>query len=101
MMEQSIQPGYLSLKAASLWASVSLKTLKRWIASGLPVYQGSTGGKVLVKPQDIDQFLQRRQVPQVDVNALVDETLREMGLGERPQLRNNLAREHPVQLSAA
>ena len=100
-MNPALQPGYLSLKAASQWASVSPKTLKRWIASGLPVYQGSAGGKVLLRPQDIDQFLQRRLVPQVDVNALVDETLREMGLGERSQLRNNLAREHPVQLSAA
>lgn len=100
-MNPAAQPGYLSLKGATQWASVSLKTLKRWIAAGLPVYQGSAGGKVLVKPQDIDQFLQRRQVSQVDVNALVDETLREMGLGERSQRRNNVAREHPLQLSAA
>lgn len=100
-MSQIFTPGYLSLKAASQWASVSLKTLKRWIAAGLPVYQGSAGGKVLIRPQDIDQFLQRRQVPQVDVNALVDETLREMGLGQRSHRRNNVAGEHPLQLSAA
>lgn len=101
MMGQTLQPGYLDLKTAAQWASVSTKTIKRWIASGLPVYQGSAGGKVLVKPQDIDQFLQRRQVPQVDVNALVDETLREMGLGERSRRRKNLAGEHSLQRSAA
>jgi predicted site-specific integrase-resolvase len=58
---------------------VSVKTIKRWTQAGLPVYQGVAGGKVLVKPQDIDQFLQKRQVPQVDVEALVNQTLKEMG----------------------
>ena len=74
-------PGYLSLKLTSQWASVSLKTIKRWIAAGLPVYQGTPGGKVLIRPQDIDVFLQKRQVPQVDLNRLVNETLKEMGRG--------------------
>lgn len=80
-MESFVQPGYLSLKKAAIWSDVSLKTIKRWIASGLPVYQGTEGGKVLVKPQDIDQFLRRRQLPQVDLDALVNETLREFGVG--------------------
>jgi predicted site-specific integrase-resolvase len=78
-MEHALQPGYLSLKKAAAWADVSIKTIKRWIAAGLPVYQGVTGGKVLVRPQDINSFLQKRQVPQVDVDALVNETLTEMG----------------------
>lgn len=73
------QPGYLSLKRAAQWADVSVKTIKRWTQAGLPVYQGVAGGKVLVKPQEIDQFLRKRQVPQVDVEALVNQTLREMG----------------------
>jgi predicted site-specific integrase-resolvase len=76
--QQNVQPGYLSLKKAAAWADVSQKTIKRWIASGLPVYQSMPGGKVLVKPQEIDQFLQKRQAPQIDVDALVNETLREM-----------------------
>ena len=81
-MEYTVQPGFLSLKCAADWASVSQKTIKRWIAGGLPVYQGTAGGKLLFRPHDIEQFLQKRQVPQIDVNALVDETLREMGLGQ-------------------
>jgi hypothetical protein len=75
---QSLQRGYLSLRHAAVWADVSPKTLQRWIATGLPVYQASEGGKVLVKPSDIDHFLKRREVPQVDVEAMVNETLREM-----------------------
>jgi hypothetical protein len=77
-MHQTLQPGYLSLKHAAQWADVSQKTIQRWIASGLPVYQGIEGGKVLVKPSDIDQFLQKKQVPQVDIDAMVNETLKEM-----------------------
>jgi predicted site-specific integrase-resolvase len=76
--EHTLQPGYLSLKKAAAWADVSIKTVKRWIAAGLPVYQGVSGGKVLLKPQDIDRFLQKRQVPQVDLDALVNETLKEL-----------------------
>jgi predicted site-specific integrase-resolvase len=78
-MQHTLQPGYLSLKKAAAWADVSQKTIKRWIAAGLPVYQSMPGGKVLVKPQEIDQFLQKRQAPQIDVDALVNETLKEMG----------------------
>lgn len=90
-MEQTLQSGYLSLNTAAAYADVSTKTLRRWIAAGLPVYQGSTGGKVLVKPQDIDQFLTRRQVPQVDINALVNETLREMEAGRMNKSRKEAA----------
>jgi len=34
-----IRPGYLSLKDAAAWAGVSVRTLNRWIARGLPRYQ--------------------------------------------------------------
>ena len=82
MTMQSLQPGYLSLKHAATWADVSPKTVQRWIAAGLPVYQATAGGKVLVRPVDIEHFLQKRQVPQVDIDAMVNETLSEMELGK-------------------
>ena len=83
------KPGYLSLRHAALWADVSPKTVHRWIAAGLPVYRATEGGKILVKPWDIDQFLQRREVPKADVDAMVSETLKEMGLmaGSQPSGR--------------
>lgn len=83
MTEPVLQPGYLSLNHAAAWADVSVKTLRRWIAVGLPVHQAPTGGKVLVKPQEIEQFLTRRQAPKVDIDALVNETWREMHEGWR------------------
>ena len=33
---------------------------------------------MLIRPTDIDQFLTRRQVTKVDIDALVENTLREM-----------------------
>lgn len=70
--------GYLTIHGAAQYASVSTKTLRRWITSGLPVHQGTTRGKVLIRPADIDAYLTRRQVPVLDLNALVNDTLRGM-----------------------
>ena len=72
------KPGYLPLKEAAVWAGVSARTVKRWIADGLPSYQAGHRTKVLIRPMDIDQFLTRRQVPQVDIKALVDEVLHDL-----------------------
>lgn len=70
--------GYLPLKQAAVWAGVSSRTMKRWLDGGLPSYQAGPRTKLLVRPIDIDQFLTRRQVSQVDIDALVNETLKEM-----------------------
>ena len=69
------QLGYLPLKKAAAWAGVSRKTLKRWLAAGLPCYRACPRGKVLVRPADIDHFLTREAVPQVDVDRIVDEVV--------------------------
>ena len=70
--------GYLPLKEAAIWAGVSARTVKRWLADGLPSYQAGHRTKVLIRPMDIDEFLTRRQVPQVNIKALVDEVLHEL-----------------------
>jgi predicted site-specific integrase-resolvase len=67
--------GYLSLREAATWASVSQRTLRRWIGQGLPKYQAGRRAKVLVRPEDIAQFLTKSRVPVVDLNRLVDEVL--------------------------
>lgn len=69
------RPGYLSLKGAAYYAGVSTRTVKRWIAQGLPDYQGTARGKVLIKPADIDAFLKKRTAPKVDLDTVVDEVL--------------------------
>ena len=73
--------GYIPLVAAAAWAGVSPRTLKRWISRGLPIYQAGPREKVLVKPQDIDQFLTRKQAPTPDLGAMVDEVLQGLSKG--------------------
>jgi len=74
-MGPTSQPGYLSIEGAAQYASVSKRTIKRWVKAGLPVYQGTARGKVLIRPTDIDAYLTRRQVPQLDLDAVVEEVM--------------------------
>ena len=74
----TIQPGYLPLREAAAWAGVSPRTIKRWIARGLPRYQAGPHEKVLIRTGDIDAFLTRKQVQQPDLNAMVEEVLRSL-----------------------
>ena len=67
--------GYVSIRDAADYASVSTRTVKRWVHAGLPVYQGCHRGKVLIKPSDIDTYLQRKTAPKVDLDTMVDEVL--------------------------
>jgi excisionase family DNA binding protein len=75
--------GYLSIKDAAAWTSISERTLTRWIARGLPVYQAGPRGKVLIRPPDIDAFLQRRQRPKPDLDRLVDEVMQDLTAGQK------------------
>jgi phage terminase Nu1 subunit (DNA packaging protein) len=76
--------GYMTIAGASEYASVSTRTIKRWIKAGLPVYQGTVRGKVLIRPTDIDVHLTRRQAPQLDLNAMVEDVL--LGFRKEPKL---------------
>ena len=73
-----LTPGYLGINDAAEWAGISTRTLKRWIARGLPCYQAIPREKVLLKPVDIEQFLTKHQVPQPNLDALVGEVLEEL-----------------------
>lgn len=68
-------PGYLPIRDAAAWAGVSSKTVRRWIKRGLPFRQAGARAKVLIRPADIDRFLDQKQVPQVDLNQLVDDVM--------------------------
>jgi excisionase family DNA binding protein len=72
------KPGYFPIMDAAKYASVSTKTVQRWIKGGLPVYQGTARGKVLIRPTDIDSYLTRRQARQIDLDAIVNDTLRDL-----------------------
>lgn len=71
------QIGYLPITGAAQYASVSTRTIKRYIKRGLPVYQGTSRGKILIRPSDIDLYLQRKTSPKpdLDLDAMVDECM--------------------------
>jgi len=65
----------VSLADAAHWASVSKKTLVRYIGQGLRVHQARPGSKLLVRLEDIRAFLKPRQAKGVDLGKLVDEVI--------------------------
>ncbi|TSA02157.1 MAG: DNA-binding protein [Nitrospiraceae bacterium] len=74
-------PGFMSLASAAEWAEVSPRTLQRWIWRGLPVYQSGPRAKVLIRPQDIETFLTRRQAPKPVLDVLIEETWQDLQRG--------------------
>ena len=71
-------PGFLPLEQAAAWSGVSKRTLKRWIASGLPKYQAGPGSKVLIRPGDIEAYLTRHQANPPNIDSMVDEVMNEL-----------------------
>ena len=74
----AVTPGFLSLEHAADYADVSVKTIKRWIESGLPKYQAGPRSKVLIRPTDIEVYLTRQQATPPNIDALVDEVVKEL-----------------------
>ena len=72
--------GYLSIASAAGWCDVSPKTIKRWLSRGLPCYQDGPKTKILIAPDDIRAFLTKRQAQQPDVDAMVEEVIRDLGI---------------------
>jgi hypothetical protein len=81
-----LAPGFLPLADAALWAGVSPRTMKRWMAHGLPYRQERPRAKVLIKPSDIDAFLSRRQVPKPALDVMIEEVLVEL---QKPDQRGH------------
>jgi predicted site-specific integrase-resolvase len=79
--------GLLSKKHAAAWADVSRRTLDRWIQQGLPVYQASPHTKVLIRPADIECFLQHKQLPKADLIAKVEEVVAQLRRHSAPSSR--------------
>ena len=74
---------FLALKSAAVWADASTRTIKRWIAKGLPYYHAGPGTKILIRPSDIENFLTRQQHQTPSLDALVNETLAELGAKQK------------------
>ena len=65
--------GLLDKQTAAQYACVSVRTLDRWIQSGLPVYRHTPRSKVLLKTADVEAFLMRQQRLHPNLNQLVDD----------------------------
>ena len=72
--------GFLSLHDAAKWAAVSERTMLRWVRRGLPVFQAGPRSKLLIKSEDIERFLTKRQAKPV-LDHLVEDTLRDLSAG--------------------
>ena len=70
--------GYIGLTEAAQWASVSSRTLKRWMDQGLPFYQLGPRTKLLLRRGDIDVFLQRREKKIETFDSRLAEKLQEL-----------------------
>jgi len=71
-------PGYLDIAHAATWACVSQKTIQRWLKHGLLYFQEGPKTKILIRCGDIEKFLHPRQVPQSNLETMVEETLRSL-----------------------
>jgi len=78
MREETPQPcpGFLDIGKAARWASVSEKTISRWLGRGLQFYQEGQRTKILIRPTDLEEFLTRRQAPKPALDMLVQEVIR-------------------------
>ncbi len=77
-MQSSTSTGYMPLVDAAAWAGVSPRTLKRWIALGLPRYQAGRRSKVLIRPSDVEQFLTRQQAQKSGLDKMVNEVIEDL-----------------------
>jgi hypothetical protein len=72
------EDGFLSFKRAASWADVSPRTLSRWVAQGLPVYQASARSKLLFRTTDIESFLTKRRAIKPHLDELVEQVARSL-----------------------
>ena len=70
--------GYLDLTALSRYSSIGKSTLRQHIKNGdLPAYR--PGGKLLVKKETFDRWVEGHAYEPKDLNALVDDALAVFG----------------------
>jgi excisionase family DNA binding protein len=50
---------FLTVKEVLKSLPISMRSVRRWIRGGLPVYQSAPKAKVLIRRQDLEQFLKK------------------------------------------
>ena len=83
MIPNNIEPAFFDLAGARayLGGALSVRTLRRLIGTGdLPFYRRGRG-KIMLKKSDLDNFLAQHRQEAVDLDALADEVMEELGIG--------------------
>lgn len=73
--------GWARIKAGAKHSGVSERTFRDWLKAGLK-HSRLASGTVLVKFEDIDEFLKSFQVNENEVDRIVDGTLKELEAGK-------------------
>jgi hypothetical protein len=69
---------FIDRRTAVKFASISLRTLDRLIARGLPTYRTSSNrGKILIRPDDLVAFLMHQPSRQQNLDVLVEEMVKD------------------------
>jgi predicted site-specific integrase-resolvase len=77
--DHSLDVAFMDLRTGARWSSLSVRTLRRFIKAGrLAVYRTTAGGKLLIRPRDLEACLIRESKPRADLDALVNSVAREL-----------------------
>lgn len=66
------------IRATARRNDVSTRTVGRWLQKGLPFFQAAPRTKILIRQRDVDEFLTRQLKAHVDLNAMVDDVIKEV-----------------------
>ncbi len=70
--------GWFRVADAASYASVSPRTLRSWLDQGLR--HSRVGGCLLIRRENLDNWLEAQAVDIDQINRLADEAISEMGL---------------------
>ena len=68
--------GWLKIKDAAVYCDMSERTVRSWLKDGLR-HSRLRSGTILIKVEWIDEFLERFEAEENEVDRIVDEVVRE------------------------
>jgi hypothetical protein len=86
------ETGLLSVAHAAAWAGVSIRTVRRWLCAGLRYSQPIPGGRVLIRQNDLENFLRSQQ----HTGALFDRCVQEVLQDLQQKTGSQAATNEPV-----
>jgi hypothetical protein len=81
------KPGALDIPSIAQRYSISRRTIRRWMTRGLPYFQEGPRCKILIKPDDVERYLQRHCHEPMDLGRMIEETVNALNT-KRKEKRN-------------